>query len=135
MAKKKNLVVVAHAGEQNPDYFLSIIQIPDDFREYQRRIGCDCITIVQRSINGKLYELVCDDEALLKSGQYPCAQNQDFDELIYGNIVIVGPADRDGNLTSLSQDDVKNISQAVRPAFFRKPDGSVVASQLLTIWL
>lgn len=132
---KKITVMVAHAGETNPEYFLSVGRIEDKCDEYYRLIGCEYITIIQRKINGKVYELVCDDEALLKSGQSPCAVNSLFDEVIYGNIVIAGEADAKGNLTALTPDDISSIFNSTRSAFIRHANGDVTVEQILEISL
>lgn len=39
----------------------------NELKDYYRLIGCTTIDIVNRSIKGKRYEIICDDEGTFKS--------------------------------------------------------------------
>ena len=86
------------------------ITIIDTLDNLYKILNCDTIDIIKRSINGKLYHVVCDDNALLKN---PIPRiglvNPTGDSKIYGNAFICGDVDCEGDLTSLNEDDIKSI--------------------------
>lgn len=63
------------------------VDIEPKLDEYYRLIDCTCIDIVNVQLCGHWYWCICDDEALLKDGNYPSIliDNHNF---IYGNILI-----------------------------------------------
>ena len=40
-------------------------------QDYYRLIGCDCIDIANREIRGKRFDIICDDNGLLKAEPQP----------------------------------------------------------------
>ena len=44
-------------------------------QDYYRLIGCDCIEIANREIRGKRFDIICDDEGLLKAEPQVSAVN------------------------------------------------------------
>lgn len=88
---------------QYPEY----IEIPDKLNEYIKLINCQYIDIIKRRINDVEFQVVLDDEGLLRenpkiSAFGPC-------EEIAGNLVITGLADENGNLTDLNEDTAMKI--------------------------
>lgn len=85
--------------------------IPDKLETYYELLNCTCIDIVRRSIGGRSYEFIVDDEYLLthEINEPPVAVEGD-NEAIFGGIVIAGEVDTEGNLTSLRlNDDLNNV--------------------------
>lgn len=74
--------------------------------DYYRLIGCDCIDIVNREINGKRFDIICDDEGLLKENVQISAIDIKGYPMLVGNLIITGKADAEGELTDLSESDV-----------------------------
>lgn len=72
-------------------------------------MGIDCIDIVTRTIAGKIYTIVCDDEGLLKEKPIPTATSDSNTVMLYGPLFITN--DRGPNLASLTKDDVKFIKR------------------------
>ena len=62
-------------------------------KNYCRLIGCDCIEIVNRGIRGKRFDIICDDEGLLKAEQQVSAVNGRGEAMLVGNLIICGEAD------------------------------------------
>ena len=77
--------------------------------DYYRLLEVDTIDIVTRKINGKYYDIVCDDEALLKESPIPRVLDKEQKPMIFGNVIIAGVADSEGNMTDLSNEDIFQI--------------------------
>lgn len=81
-----------------------------ELEDYYRLMEIDTIDIVAREINGKYYDIICDDEALLKDKPIPTVFDSDKQPMIFGNIIIAGLADETGNMTDLTDEDIDRIS-------------------------
>ena len=68
----------------------SVIEIPDKLEEFYKILNCSCIDITIRSIgSNKKYNIVCDDEALLKSNPKISAIDYSGETQLCGNLFIV----------------------------------------------
>lgn len=81
-----------------------------ELEEFYELMEIDIIDIVVREINGKYYDIICDDEALLKEQPIPTMLDVDEMPMIFGNIIIAGLADETGNMTDLTDEDIANIT-------------------------
>lgn len=89
-----------------------MVDIPNDLETFYKVLGCQCIDITQRRIgidSKKTFEIICDDESLLKESPKISAISSFGHVQLCGSILIVGPADSEGNLTGLSAQDVNYI--------------------------
>lgn len=87
-------------------------EIPADLSGYYEAIDCDCIDIVTRTINGKSFAIICDDEGLLKEKPAPSAIDKDGNTMLVGNIFV---CNSDGeNLASLSEEEAEFIIDNAR---------------------
>lgn len=85
-------------------------EIDDNLSEFYEIIECDCIDIVKRKIGNKYYNIVCDDESLLKNNPTISVFHPNDSGLnVFGTIIIAGEEDEHGNLTSIDDCDIKNI--------------------------
>ena len=80
--------------------------------DYYRLIGCTCIDIVSRKINGIRYEIVCDDEGTFVENPKISAINHKGDPMLVGNLIIAGPA-VEGELTDLTDSDMEYIRRNI----------------------
>lgn len=88
--------------------------IKDDLDEFYRLIECDTIDIVKRDIGGKCYCVICDDEGLFKQNPLPAIANQQTPNInVYGNIIITGEENNEGELTSLTSEDINRIRNCI----------------------
>ena len=87
-----------------------------ELEDYYRLIGCDCIDIVARKIGNKYFEIICDDEGLLKENPRISAVDKNMKPALIGNLLIAGPVDEDGELTSLSDEDISIIKDNILSA-------------------
>ena len=81
----------------------------NNLEDYYSLIDCRCIDIVNREINGKSYDIVCDDEALLKNDIRLSAVDMNGNPMLNGNLIVAGEADENGELTDLTDDDITHI--------------------------
>lgn len=89
----------------------SLINMPYAFADV---IGCEYINIVKRTIGGKQYCIVFDDCGLYNNE--PVISLLDVrnpGKSIFGNIIIAGAEDDHGELTSLSEYDIDNITSRI----------------------
>lgn len=90
------------------------MEITDELATYYTLIDCDTIDMVVKKIGDRYYNVVCDDVALYDPDFIITMIDPDYkDDIIAGTIVITGLADADGNLTDLTDDDAKNISNHI----------------------
>ena len=87
MAKKKIKGVLISINDKGTNE-VSVVEVQDDLQTYYDILNCDCIDITERSINGNYYDIVCDDEGLLKSDFQVTAMNYAGDTMLVGNLFI-----------------------------------------------
>ena len=73
-----------------PRVSLSIVEIRNDkekdrLEEYYRHMDCDCIDLVCVEIDGHDYDIICDDEALLKGNPVPTLYISE-DQVLFGSV-------------------------------------------------
>ena len=70
-------------------------------------LNCQLVTCTEIEVNGKLFDVYSDDEALLKDKPAP---NLYIDEnlIIFGSVAFA-KADEEGKLVGLSHDDVQSL--------------------------
>ena len=79
---------------------------PDNvLKDLYKILNCQLVTCTEIEINGKLFDVYSDDEALLKDKPAPNLYIDD-DLIIFGSIAFA-KADEDGNLVGLSHEDVQ----------------------------
>lgn len=87
------------------------IEVEPSLKEYYRLIGCDCITIVTREVNGHPFDIVLDDEGLLKPNRTSAISVEadvfGTQEKLVGNLLIFGSGEED--FRSLTDDEVAVI--------------------------
>lgn len=94
------------------DNYVKTLDIKDTLETYYELINCRCIDIVERKIGGKYYDIVCDDEGLLKENNISAIESGSLDVMMVGNLVITNH-DGKGNLTGLTKEDINNIYENI----------------------
>ena len=83
--------------------------IIDNLNNIYELLNCNLIDVVRRNIAGKDYDIICDDEGLLKPDLIFTARNLNFSEdCIVGNLFVVS-SDENGEFVSLETDEIKEI--------------------------
>ena len=109
-------VAIIHAGADSIEEFVEAKEIESNLDTYYSEIGCDCIEIPERCIGGKLCNIICDESGLLKDDPIPSAVGKGYQEAIFGNLIVCGLADDDGELTGITDEDVQLIRDNIRGA-------------------
>lgn len=99
---------------------VSVVEIEDKLDEFYRILNCDCIDIVVRRIGSKLFNIVCDDEALLKDWPKVSAIDNLWKPMLYGNLFIVGGETIDGNLTGLELSEALHVTENVKHMYTKQ---------------
>ena len=78
---------------------------PDNvLKDLYRILNCELVTCTEIEVNGKLFDVWSDDEALLKDKPAPNLYIDD-DLIIFGSVAFA-KSDEDGKLVGLTRDDV-----------------------------
>lgn len=98
------------------------IAIEDRLEEYYKILHCDYIDISRRRIGSGYYDVVCDDEGLLKKSPIPSAYDQNGGIAFVGNIFVCQSNDV-GDLVSLTEDEIRTLRANVRVGVHFEPNG------------
>lgn len=79
----------------------------DKLNEYYRYLHCHCIDMVTIDVDGYAYDVVCDDEALLRQPLVPSLYISD-EQVFFGNLAFV-KIDEEGAEVSLDREDMIRI--------------------------
>lgn len=109
---------------------VSVVEIADELDEFYRILNCDCIDIVVRRIGSKLFNIVCDDEALLKETQKISAIDNLGQPMLCGSLFIVGGETIGGDLTGLELSEALYVTGKIQHMGTRKfPAGYPMLTQ------
>ena len=91
----------------------------DTLENIYQALDCRCIDIQVRAIGFYRLEFVFDDEYLINGKadkHFPTAilDDDEAQEVIFGALMITGPADDEGNLTSLSTLEIEAITKSIK---------------------
>lgn len=79
---------------------------PDNvLKDLYKILNCELVTCTEIEVNGKLFDVWSDDEALLKNRPVPNLYIDD-DLIIFGSVAFA-KADEEGKLVGLTHDDVQ----------------------------
>ena len=92
---------------------VSVKDVEDTLETWYDLLNCTCIDITSRRIDGQYYDIVCDDEGLLKSGAIVSAASESGDPMLVGNLAIVN-CNEEGELVGLTANDVKKVRNQVK---------------------
>ena len=91
---------------------VTVVEV-NGLQDYYRLIGCDLIDIANREIRGERFDIICDDEGLLKAEPQVSAVNGRGEAMLVDNLIICGEADAEGKETSLTEEDIIHIRQSI----------------------
>lgn len=90
-----------------------VIEMEQELDDYYKYTECDIIDIVFATIGKKNYDIIVDDEGLLKSEPIFTAFAQGSQTMLAGTIVVVGSNGR-GGFKSLTANDIANITECIK---------------------
>lgn len=119
MKRKIDVIIIKRLTEDTLTAELSTIE--DDIHTYYEIIGCRSIDIVGRYFNNKHFDIVLDDEGLLKAnetGELPASwwQHEGYTpdhEGLFG-VLVLTHSDNEGNLTSVNPEDLLDIQKVYK---------------------
>ena len=89
------------------------VEIEDKLQLFYAALGVDIIELPMRSIGGKAFTIMCDEEGLLKDGAVAsCISRTNRHDLIVGNVMFFND-NGCGDLKSLTEDDIDLIRSNV----------------------
>lgn len=101
-----------------------LMTINDDLKDFYREIGCRCIDIVERRFSGRMFDIICDDEALLSNDPgLPTSlffeRKEKGGKLLEGlfGTLLLCHNDGEGNLTGATPGDLIAVQQAYMEAY------------------
>lgn len=80
----------------------------DDLQSFYDVLKCSCFDIARRNIDGKLFDIFCDDIGLFADKPIPSALDSDMNPALVGNLIFANH-DSEGNTISLSDEDIEYI--------------------------
>lgn len=93
--------------------------------DYYKVIGCDCIDITILAIDGHLFNVVVDDEGLLKGGAVPSVYSLNGEPLLVNTAIVFG-VEEDCELRSLTIEEVLLLSDRTYEAANQNDDRFIV---------
>lgn len=107
----------------NPSKNISSFKtIEDELNAYYKLLDCSTIDIVSRKIGGKVFEIVCDDEGLLKQSPIVSAVDSDGHPALVGSLFICNSEGE--HLSSLTPNDTDYLYEHI--AFAICKDGTEI---------
>lgn len=103
---------------------LESIACDDELEIFYEHIGCEWIDIPHRKIGDKYYPIISDDEGLFKEHPVCTAIDPAGNQMLVGTLLIFNDG-FEGELDSLTADDIKNIQRNVYYGIY--PDGRMQA--------
>lgn len=92
--------------------------------DYYKYIGCNLIDIVRRKIGDLTVEIVCDDEGTFCEHPKVSAIDITGKPCLYGNLLIASGRVIDGNLTELTERElkyIKNFTIRLTTEYYKEP--------------
>lgn len=89
-----------------------MVEIEEKLQSYYDVLNCDCIDVAVREIDGKEFDIICDDEGLFKQDQIVTAVNEAMQPQLVGAILVV-QHDGQGDFQSLTDGEVEIVSNRV----------------------
>lgn len=99
------------------------VEIEPSLDTYYELLECDCIDIAERSVGGKIFDIIVDDEGLMRDTQVISAIDSRCKPMLVGNLLFVHH-DREGHTTGLSDSDCEHLLASVHHVrTISDPDG------------
>ena len=98
---------VFYLNEKATEY----IDIEDDLKVFYKMLNCSQITIPTFKVDGKEFDVICDDEGLLKQRNVS-AVDKDGSPMLVGNLIFAHHDD-EGDLTSITDEEAELLRRNV----------------------
>lgn len=112
---------------------VEVVDFVPTLDNYYRMLHCDTIDIVSKKIgvrNGRVFDIVCDDEGLFKEDNKISAINDLGKPMLVGSLLILGLADEEGKETSLTVNDALYVQRFIQKmCTYKHPEGYMMLTQ------
>lgn len=107
-----------------------VTTIPANLDGYYEATQCCCITIVSRTIGGRRFDIIADDEGLLQENPKISAIDDLGKPMLVGNLFVAQPT-KDGDLRSLTDEECEWVLEHVEHMYTNRfPAGYPMLTQL-----
>ena len=110
--KKNRLPVIKGVLIDSVNGTVSVKEISKELDAYYDILNCRCIDIARRTIGGKPFEIICDDEATLVTDPVPSAISHFGAVMLYGSLFVVR-FDGKEDVESLTDEDIAHVMKNV----------------------
>ena len=90
-----------------------VVEIEKKLESYYKILNCDLIDITSRYIEGKLFDIICDDEGLYKNDFIVSAATSRGTAALVGNLFVV-KFDGEDDETSLDDNEILHVLNNVK---------------------
>ena len=97
----------------------------DGLDDYYRLLKCRTIDIPTRMVGATEYDIICDDEGLLKPEPVLSAVDSNFEPMLVGNLLFCHH-DGEGNETDCTDVDMLNLQRHLKQGFTMQGPTTVV---------
>lgn len=98
------LTIEANQDKTALESHIRNIDETDKLNEYYRYLNCRCIDMATIDVDGHAYDVVCDDEALLRQPLIPSLYVSE-EQVLFGNLVFARN-NKDGESVGLEREDM-----------------------------
>ena len=96
----------------------------DHLTEYYKLLNCEIVDITSRKIGGKYFDIVADDEGLMKENPIVSALDTEGQPALVGNLLFCNYDPETGEEVSLTDEDIQLLRDNVRFAAVRDAEGN-----------
>lgn len=105
---------------------VSVIDIEDKLEAFYEKLHCDTIDITERFIDGKAFDIMCDDDGLLVINPCISAVDSFYETKLVGSLMFFHTGE-EGELVGLSDEDVELVKSHIKKLRTRqRPEGSFI---------
>lgn len=91
---------------------VGVVQFEDELEEIYKILGVELIDVAVRKVGKYEYDIIADDEGLLKDSPKPSAFDSKLDVQLVGNLLFVNH-DAEGNFDSLTNEQIEDLKKYV----------------------
>ena len=101
-------VLTLEVNHEMKGIFPNVRIIENSLENFYKIIGCDLIDIVQIEVAGKFYDVICDEEFLLKEKPVQTLF-VNSEQVLCGNLIFT-TCDENGKTQGLTDEDIQNLT-------------------------
>lgn len=104
----------------------------NNYKDLYPVLNCETLDVTRRKFGSQIYDVYCDDEGLLKEDWIPSAFSDaqpEYDFLV-GNLFVCSHTS-DGDIASLTDEQIKEILTTKRQIKISDPSGSIITQVLM----